>query len=144
MSKCAVVLLLFASLLSAAKKPPARDWKEATLKETAFATEEVGAGAQAMAFPGWGPYAPTTVMGGARRIVQRWQGFRLEDGSLTLMVACLVKPKRMPNVTVNTTVRYAMERGKFYLLDEDGHEFQMVVLQKAIKPATSTSAPPAK
>lgn len=30
-------------------------------------------------------------------------------------------------------VKYSMEKGKFYLLDDDGKEFEMVVLEKAAR-----------
>jgi len=53
------------------------------------------------------------------------------------MVMCPVWRNHSPNVTVNGPVKYTMEKGKFYLLDEDGKEWQMTVLEKALLPAPS-------
>ena len=38
-------------------------------------------------------------------------------------------------LTSPSTARYAMEKGRFYLLDDDHKEFEMVVLEKVLRPA---------
>jgi hypothetical protein len=45
----------------------------------------------------------------------------------------------MPNVTVNGPIHYATEKGKFYMLDDDGKYFEMTVLEKALPPAPAKS-----
>jgi hypothetical protein len=47
----------------------------------------------------------------------------------------------MSNVTINGKLPFAVDKGKFYLLDEDNREFEAVVIQKAITPP---GAPPAQ
>jgi hypothetical protein len=51
----------------------------------------------------------------------------------------LWKRTRRPNVTVHGPIRYAIEDGKFYLLDEDGYTFEMFVVEKALLPAKAES-----
>jgi hypothetical protein len=38
----------------------------------------------------------------------------------------------VPNVTVHGPVRFAMEKGVFYLLDEDGREFRLSLVKKEL------------
>lgn len=128
---CVATILLLAGAASIAKKRSTRDWKEGILKETAMASENLGAMAQAV--PG---------MAVARNLTRTWQGFRVQASDLEYLLACPIRRGHMPNVTVNGKVHFSIERGKFYLLDDDGREFEMVVLQKAIQPGASTAPPP--
>jgi hypothetical protein len=109
-----------------------RVWKVGTLTETAHARE---------------PEAPSTnVYVNSRpnltltRHPSTWEGFQIEGDGMRFQVMCTVRPNHTPNVTVNGPVKFAMEKGKFYLLDEDGKEWEMTVIEKALIP----SKPPAK
>ncbi|MGO9011145.1 MAG: hypothetical protein ACLQPN_13675 [Bryobacteraceae bacterium] len=120
---------------------PKRDWKTGTLMETAHAREPdapVAPSASATVInvpPGGNPYAAAAAAHrppNIQRIPTTWQGFRIEGNGYRFLVMCPVRPKHSPNVTVNGPVKYAMEKGKFYLLDEDGKEWEMTVLEKAL------------
>ncbi len=70
------------------------------------------------------------------------QGFVIKGDTMGWMVSVRIPPgsivrhPKRPNVTVNAPVKYCYEKGKFFLLDEDGKEFEMVVMRKeAIPPA---------
>jgi hypothetical protein len=51
--------------------------------------------------------------------------------------ATLFRPAKRPSVTINGPLKYSYAKGKFYLLDEDGQEFEMTVMRKqALPPPT--------
>ncbi len=56
------------------------------------------------------------------------------------MVVCRIRRKHTPNVTVSGPIHYAMDRGTFYILDEDGKYFEMTVLEKALPVSVKTPA----
>jgi hypothetical protein len=130
-----LLLLACVSVLSAAKHV-ARDWKVGSVVETAFAQQDLGTLAQGsvMSFPGAGPYAPNIAMGNgaALRLQATWQGFVITGSEYVFMVATRITTKRKPDVAIHGQVRYAMDKGNFYLLDDSGHEFKMVVLKKRV------------
>ena len=43
-------------------------------------------------------------------------------------------PATAPNLTVNGPIHYAMEKGKFYMLNDDGMYFEMTMLDMATLP----------
>jgi hypothetical protein len=138
LKKLLLVLGFAAAAIAAA---PKRDWKTGTLTQTAFATQDVGAHATAMSFPEWGSYAPSMSMATARRIQQTYEGFRIETVDYLFVVACRFGPRHRPNVTVNGPIKYAIEKGRFYILDGDGREFEMLVLQKSAPAAANAGDP---
>ncbi len=126
--KTALIITLFAITLLGATK---RDWKAATLLETAHV---VAPGASHQVVISASPRGP----GLPPKNPQHIQGFRIEGNGYRFLVACPVG-RDAPNVTVNGTVKYSIDKGKFYLLDEDGKEFHMTVLEKTLmtpSPAT--------
>lgn len=52
---------------------------------------------------------------------------------------------RVPNVTVHGPIKYALEKGIFYIQDEDGREFRLMVIEKVLlvpgPPAPSVNSP---
>ncbi len=103
-----------------------RDWKVGTLMETAHAREPEPQ--SIVVNNNLGPHAPFI----PQRIPRTWQAFRIEGNGYRYNVMCQVRPNHSPNVTVNGPLKYAMEKGKFYLLDEDDKEWEMTVLEKAL------------
>jgi hypothetical protein len=73
------------------------------------------------------------------------QGYRIEGNGYSFMVACNVTRGRVPNVTVHGPIKYTIEDGTFYILDEDRREFKATVLEKALlqQPPASPTVPPA-
>jgi hypothetical protein len=128
------VLALIATAY-AAKKPSARDWKQGILRETAFTTQDLGTAGHVMVFGGvYGPPMATTT---ARRVVRTWEGFRVEAGDTQYMFACPVSHRRMPNVTVNGPIAYAIDtKGNYFLRDDSGNDCQAALLEKRILSAS--------
>lgn len=72
-------------VLSAMASQP-RNWKNATLLETAHTREALGAVAHGMAIPGYGGYGPSMGTGSAQMVYRTWQAFTIQDESYTFMV----------------------------------------------------------
>lgn len=72
------------------------------------------------------------------------QGYRIEGNGYSFMVSIDVTRGKVPNVTVHGPIKYALEDGTFYLLDEDGREFKAKVLEKALLPSPPAPAIPPK
>jgi hypothetical protein len=119
MSREVMLATLFAaSMLTlpvlAAKKPtPQRDWKTGIL----LATPD----------PGYsGPLPQNT--------------FLIRDGDILFHVQLSNGwSLRKPDVTERGPVKYTMEDGVFYLLDEDGREYKVSVKKKELRPQDSDS-----
>jgi hypothetical protein len=129
MIKTALALLVASAALFAAAK---RDWKVGTLTETAHARETEP--------PSTNVYVNSRPNLTLNRRPSTWEGFQIEGDGMRFQVMCVVGPNHTPNVTVNGPVKFAMEKGKFYVLDEDGKEWEMTVIEKALIP----QKPPAK
>jgi hypothetical protein len=71
-------------------------------------------------------------MSSSAQHAQLWQGFQIEGNGYRFTVTCPIRRNHSPNVTVNGPVKYAMEKGRFYLLDDDDKEWEMTVLEKAL------------
>ena len=65
-------------------------------------------------------------------------GIRHPGGGYAYMVKRLMNARHGLNVTIRGPVKYTLGKGKFYILDEDGKEFQLVVMKKAL------ASPPAE
>jgi len=143
------LLFLAACALAASAAPKQRDWKTGTLLETIVKGVTVGGGPIAVAQSSSGQSSNPSIDAASNMAMaaavaanaprtQLWQGFTIRGEGHRFMVTCPVRPKtllapaRMPNVTVNGPIKYALEKGKFYLLDDDGREFQATVLEKAL------------
>jgi hypothetical protein len=116
---------LFAVTAFAAK--PMRDWKTGTLIESA--DEKEVAGANAMQYG---------QMASARVAYSTLRGYVIRGADMVWMVSLRIPPAstfrhpKQPNVTINGPVKYAFEKGKFYLQDEDGYEFELTVMKKRL------------
>ena len=51
---------------------------------------------------------------------------------LVYQVMCAARGGHTPDVTLHGSVKYALVKGKFYLLDNSGKEWQMTVLEKVL------------
>ena len=126
--------LLFVLIVAAGKEKDL-DWKKGTLAAVE-STREL-AGASATNYPGApGGYAPTRSAGRVQYQIRRTYTIQGEAG-YTFRVECAPRVRlslrpRVPNVTVNGPIRYAIAKGKYYMLDEDGKNFEMTVLEKAL------------
>ncbi len=138
-----VGVLVVSASLCAATKP--RAWQTGTVIETDHAREPEPVAAPSTNVtvvnvpPGGNPYPSAAAASAPNMTFHRraatWQGFHLEGNGYRFMVMCPVRRNHTPNVTVNGPVKYAMEKGKFYLLDDDGKEWEMTVLEKLLLPA---------
>jgi hypothetical protein len=126
-------------------------WQVGTLTETAYRSQTVGGGPVAIAHSSSGQssnpsveaagqYATAAAITANRARTYTWQGFTINGGGYVYIVMCPVG-RHKPNVTVNGPVKYAFEKGKFYIQDEDGKEFSMTVLSKTIPVAVTPAAP---
>jgi len=77
-----------------------------------------------------------------------WLGYGIHTESMDYLVQYLLvkknffgKPVR-PNVTVHGPIKFAVENGALYLLDEDGLEFETVIMEKRL-PEPKLQQPPA-
>jgi hypothetical protein len=124
----ALSVCLLASALFARKQ---RDWKTGTIVETAFAAQDVPVQLLSTGINGM------TMAVAPRHIT--WQGYTIRGTDYVFIVAYpILRRNHRPNVAVNGLVRYAMEAGHFYLLDDDQREFELTVIQK-----TAPTPPPA-
>jgi hypothetical protein len=129
--KTSVLLLLLATAtLAAGKHENDLDWKKGTLIATQHTREMAGA-SSGHPYPDIGPFRPPVNTSLAYRT---WQQFTIEGEGYSYVVVCLIYRKHTPNVTVNGPIHYAMDKGKFYMLDDDGKYFEMTVLEKALPP----------
>jgi hypothetical protein len=127
-----------------------REWKTGIVTQTAHATEPPAATAPSAsatvinAAPGGNPYAVPHANLPLYRKPTTWQAFRIEGNGYRFDVMCPVHQNHSPDVTVNGPIRYAMEKGKFYLLDEDGKEWEMTVIEKVLLVPQAPTPPPSK
>ena len=141
----AVALMAFG--LAAAKKD--RDWKTGTLEET-LRSSGTAPSPHVVVMGGVPPSYGNPSIAGASSAAQSAaavaasqprtlvvQGYRIEGNGYSFMVSCDIIRGKVPNVTVHGPVKYALEDGTFYLLDEDGREFKATALEKALLPVPS-------
>jgi hypothetical protein len=134
-----LILLIVTGSPFAAKN---RDWKTGTVTEAAYVRENLGGGAVAIAQSSGNSSNPVPDPGvfvaaaaAARPTYQMWQRLTVEADGYVFKVSCLVRWHK-PNVTTRGPLKYALEKGgKFYIQDEDGREFKMFVLEKALMQA---------
>jgi hypothetical protein len=121
--------------LQGASKKPDRDWKTGRVEAQAWAQQQV----PLVATPGMaigGTYGPPVVMGpsvvGPHSIPV--VGFAIVGPDYTYLVAYRLAGfhRKQPNIALHGMVRYAVEKGKFYILDDDGQEFRLMILQKKL------------
>lgn len=137
--------------VSAGSPVKQRDWKNGTLIDQAevrevAGTTSMGRGTAVGPVPGC-PYCPAHSSAASQTTVVygTLQGFVIKGDDMVWMVQLLRarRPSKQPSVTINGPLKYAYEKGRFYLLDELGREFEMRVMRKqAIPPPPAT--PPAK
>ncbi|MGO9094599.1 MAG: hypothetical protein ACLQGV_05195 [Bryobacteraceae bacterium] len=137
------VLFLTVCALAASAAPKQRDWKTGTLLQTEFRRVTIGGTPIAVAqSSSWQASNPAVQAGGNAAMAAAiaanaprtlvWQHFTVRGDVYRFTVSRQGWGRRLPNVTVNGPIKYAFEKGKFYLLDDDGREFQAVVLEKAL------------
>jgi len=128
-------MLALIATASAAKKRSAQDWKQGILRETAFTTQDLGTTGSFMIFGG--AYSPILGSIAGSRVFRTWEGFRVDAGDTQYMLACPVSHRRMPNVTINGPIGYAIDtKGKYFLRDDSGNECQAALLEKRLLSAS--------
>jgi len=140
-TKTAVLLLgALAVILPGATKD--RAWKTGTLMEEA--EEREVAGSQGMnTVGGYGPPMNSQAVIYATRV-----GYVIQGEGMGYMVSLRVLPStilrhtKRPSVTIHGPVKYCYEKGKFYLQDEEGQEFEMTVMRKEALPAAASAVVP--
>jgi hypothetical protein len=110
-------------------------WKMGKLVEVAEVREVAGAGATGMQVGNMG-------MAQAGVAYATIRGFVVSGDDFVWMVQIRSIPRgfhprlNLPNVTINGRVLYRFENARFYLLDDDGKQFEMTVMRKrAVTPA---------
>jgi hypothetical protein len=151
--KTVVLVSLLVCCMSSAK---GRDWKIGTLEETVRsrgvtpAPQVVVMGGSPV-YGGSNPYpgaaaaqaSSAAALAASQSRAMVVQGYRIEGNGYSFMVSCNITRGKVPNVTVHGPIKYALEDGTFYLLDEDGREFKATVLEKALlQPAPPAAAKP--
>lgn len=139
-ARTAVILIAVAMGLTAATKP--HNWKTGTLVEEAE-TREV-AGSTGMNHVGtYGPAVTNQAIVYATRV-----GYVIQGEGMGYMVNLRVLPPTLfrrsarPSVTIHGPIKYCYDKGKFYIQDEEGQEFEMVVMRKEALSAAPAVAPP--
>lgn len=122
-------------------------WKTGTLEDTALEREHVGTMSTGSFMAMAASYGFQGLTSGMTLDIHRtWEGMVIRGDDYMFMVACplpqvrhLLKPPEwiQPNVTIHGPIKYAFEKaGKFYIVDENSHLFEMTILKKAlIQPA---------
>jgi hypothetical protein len=110
-SKPLILLLFASSILLAGKPKPQHAWKRGTL------TSRIAA---------WPLSTEFTIAGECARTDPR-----VPAECLTFTV--YLRGRKGPNVTIRGPLRYAAEKGgSFFILDEDGAEFRMTMIDKTL------------
>ena len=113
---------------------PKHDWKTGTLLDVGE-VQEVGGSTTGNAVG-----APDAVSANQKVLHATLQGFVIKGDDIRWVVRVRIPPTtalrhpKGPNVTVNAQVKYCYEKGKLYLLDNDGKEFEMVIMRKEALP----------
>lgn len=128
------LLLAVGLAVVASAAAPKHDWKTGTLVDVGEVQEVAGSTA------GNAVGAPDAVRANQKVLYSTLQGFVIKGDGIEWVIkvripstTALGHPKR-PNVTVNAPVKYCYEKGKFYLLDDDGKKFEMVIMRKEALP----------
>jgi hypothetical protein len=116
------VLSLLALALMGAKD---RVWQTGTLIEEAE-TREI-AGGTPLAFATGGGYV----------IQGQGTGYTV---ALSVLPSALPRDASRPSVTIHGPIKYCYDKGRFYIEDEEGQEFEMTIIRKEALPV---AAPPA-
>lgn len=144
--RAATTVVLLSLFIVAAKRD--RDWKTGTLIEEAEVKEL--AGTNGMATVGPGP-----AMHGENIVYATEIGYVIKGEGLGFMVKLRVLPptlfskarSKRPSVTVHGPIKYSYTEGRFFLQDEQGQEFELIVMKKEVlppeAPAAAASAPAA-
>jgi hypothetical protein len=137
-------LLVGALSVSALLAAAPHNWKTGTLVESAEARETTGGGGGPIAIarsssgqssnPASDPgeFATAAAIAANRQRTYVSQGFVIQGGGYVFMVRRRMTGRHQPNVTIHGPIKYTLENGKFYIQDEDGREFQMIVMKKAL------------
>lgn len=120
--RCILFLMLLA-LPAAAKK---RDWQVGTLVAIQYGTEP---GASVVVAPSGDPTNLGAMMAAAAATPTRYQGMAIQGKDYGyVLIRRIIRGH--PNVTINGPIKYAVEKGKVYTLDDDGKEWTWSVLEK--------------
>jgi hypothetical protein len=133
-------LMGVASLILCAAAPK-RDWKTGTLIDSKEIREVAGSRAMNQVTGSSSQSSQAVVYAELIGYVIKGEdmGWMLQYRERPASLFCRAK---RPSVTINGPVKYCYAKGKFYLLDEDGQEFEMTVMRKEM--LTPPSAPPKK
>lgn len=139
------LLCVFATCLVACMAADKHAWRTGTLMNAAEVREAAGSSGMALE-RATGPtpgclYCPAHSSASASSAVlyATLQGYVIRGDDVEYMVQFRIKSTGLlhhtevrPNVTLNGPVKYAFERGKFYVQDEDGKEFELAVMKKRL------------
>ena len=127
----------------AATKPHV--WQAGTLEASLEQRELAGSDGQSFGVRG-APQMTTD-----RLAYATWLGYGIHTESMDYLVRYLLPRKTLftksvrPNLTIHGPIKFAVEKGALYFLDEDGVEFRTVIMEKRLpepKPLQSPPAPP--
>ncbi len=122
---------------------PKRNWETGTLVDSAEGTRTVGGGAVAIArsssgqnsnpaISSAGDFATAAALAANGPHTYALQGFVIRGDHYVFMVRRAMTYRHNPNVTIKGPIRYATDKDKLYFLDDDGREFQTVVMKKEL------------
>jgi hypothetical protein len=136
MAKTAILMVLLVGATFAAKQP--RIWQMGTLEGSGEKRELAGSGP--------GPYIGAAPANSTVLAYSTWLGLVIHTDSMEYVVQYLIrrslfsKPLR-PILTIHGAVKFAVEKGALFLVDEDGKEFQTVILEKRLPRPPPAPAP---
>jgi len=142
-----IVLLSFATnaLLGAEKS---RDWQKGTVLDSQRSRYFAGMVGTAnttgtvQANGGYGTYQGNTASS-QRAVYRVYETFVIEGETLAHLAQERLRWRwsKPANLTVNAPVKFAVEKRKLYVIDEDGKEHQMEIIKKVLRANLTGSKP---
>src|SRR5690348_16998437 len=116
--RCAAILTLLLSVLALAASDKKREWQEGKLIEVSNE-----------------PYTYGSVVNGTGGIHQgEYITYRIDDGRYIYTAKhSHRRHDKGLSVTVNDKIKFAIEKEKVYILDEDGKEHELKFVKKTLK-----------
>lgn len=141
MNKATVIALCLATAVYAEKR---RAWQEGKLVDvdrSSYFAGTIGGGTTTITNPpdrnaAW-QVPPVHVNTGSQRAVYgEIESFVIESKSHVYTVLRTVRRKRPVNLTVNAPIKFAVERNRVYVIDDDRKEHWMEIVKRVLKMPT--------
>jgi len=142
-TRVAVVLALLPAMTLCAEK--ARSWQSGKVVDTErsrYFAGTVGSGNATGTIQDNGTYQGNTTTS-QTAVYRVYQTFAIEDGTQVYLAEERLRWRwsKSANLTVNGPVKFAVEKRKLYVIDDDGKEHEMEIIKHVLKQAGTTQRP---